>query len=585
MVNQRLRQLRLSRGLTLDHLAEISGINRGTIHRIELNQVSPRLDTLELLCRALGTDLQGLFAPQGSASGQAAPEPPSEGRDFRQGVLDWLGHLEALFHHSADGFAVVDAAGMILFESQVSMRLRGDTPQGREAGPWYHTVHGEDRAALAAGMEVVLRNPSEPLRLEFRIPRLEGGWRWVRATLRNQSDHPAIRGIVLNLQDITDWRDAEAQRWQAQKVDSQLQVLKVMTAEFSNLVMGFQGQLELVRMEGQGSRRLVELQASLDRASGMLHRMRDICGHPTLERKALDLNALVREQVEARGGRPGTDPAIRSTLDPHLPEVAGDRDLLARMVHHLLDCFAPGADGKGGALELSTACLQSPSGEVAGVPGGAAEGDGRFVVLQVRGPGKAGPPEPESGALDGIFSPDQADGMLAFSAALQTMRDHGGLLERIHTPEEGTRLRAIFPVGLLPVGVPDLPVAARRDSRPGEVLVVDDEPFILSALCQMIEAMGYRTHAAQGGVQALELHRQHGDAIRLVLLDLNMPVMDGESVYRELRRRDPGLSVVLCTGATAPLAGPGGPYGGIAGILRKPFRFQDLQSLVRSILA
>ncbi len=583
MVNQRLRQLRLSRGLTLDHLAEISGINRGTIHRIELNQVSPRLDTLELLCHALGTDLQGLFAPQGPASAQPAAELPTEGRDFRQGVLDWLGHLEALFHHSADGFAVVDAAGIILFESQVAMRLRGDTPQGREGGPWYHTVHGEDRAALVAGMEAVLRQPSEPLRLEFRTPRPEGGWRWVRATLRNQSDHPAIRGIVLNLQDITDWRNAETRRWQAQKVESQLQVLKVMTAEFSNLVMGFQAQLELVRMDGQEPRRLGDLQKSLDRASRMLHRMRDICGHPTLERKALDLNALVREQVETRSARPGMDPAIRSTLDPHLPEVAGDRDLLARMVHHLLDCFAPGADGEAGALELSTACLPAPSGEVVEEVLDRV-GDGRCVVLQVRGPGKAGPPEPESGALDGIFSPDQADGMLAFSAALQTMRDHGGLLERIHTPEEGTRLRAIFPVGPLPARVPDLP-AAGRGGRPGEVLVVDDEPIILSALCQMLEAMGYRAHAAQGGVEALELHRQRGDAIRLVLLDLNMPVMDGRSVYQELRRRDPGLSVVLCTGATAPLAEPGGPYEGIAGILRKPFRFQDLQSLVRPILA
>ncbi len=582
MVNQRLRQLRLSRGLTLDQLAEISGINRGTIHRIELNQVSPRLDTLDLLCEALGTDLSGLFTTPDNPQIPAA-DAPSEPRDFRQGVLDWLGHLEALFHHSADGFAVVDAGGMITFESHVSMRLRGDTPLGREAHPWYHTAHAEDRPALVAGMEAVLRHPSEPLRLEFRTPRPGGDWRWIRATLRNQSDHPAIRGLVLNLQDITDWREAEARRWDAQKLDSQFQVVKVMTAEFSNLVMGFQGQLELVRLRGQDPRGLVDLQKSLDRASRMLHRMRDICGHPLLDRRALDLNHLVREQVEARSQHPGRGQAVLSALDPQLPEVAGDRDLLARMVHHLLDCLAAEAEEKPAVLELSTACLRlSPEEAAARFEEEAFKAGGCFVVLQVYGPGEIPSLGQEAGSLDGIFSPGQADRMLAFSAALRTIRDHGGLLEQFQTPQEGTRLCAVFPLGPTPSRMPEVPAGTQPI---GTVLVVDDEPFILSALCQMLEAMGYATHAASGGEEALALHRQHADSIRLVLLDLNMPVMDGGTVYQELRRRDPGLQVVLCTGATAPLVEPGKPYDGVAGILRKPFRFQDLRSLVQSVLA
>jgi two-component system NtrC family sensor kinase len=581
MVTQRLRQLRLSRGLTLDQLAEISGINRGTIHRIELNQVSPRLDTLELLCRALGTDLPGLFAPQANPQAPAA-DAPSEPRDFRQGVLDWLGHLEALFHHSADGFAVVDAAGMIAFESQVSLRLRGDTPQGRDAHPWYHTAHAEDRPALVAGMEAVLKHPAEPLRLEFRTPGPGGSWRWVRATLRNQSDHPAIRGLVLNLQDITDWRDAEARRWDAQKLDSQLEVVKVMTAEFSNLVMGFQGQLELVRLHGQDPRGLTDLQRSLDRASRMLHRMRDICGHPLLDRRALDFNRLVREQVEARGQHPGRGQAVLSALDPQLPEVSGDPEVLARLVHHLLDYLTSDMDGKPAALTLSTASLHlSPEEAAARFEAEAFKGGGRFVVLQIHGPWEV-PLGPEPGSLDGIFSPGQADRLLAFSAALRTIRDHGGLLEQIRTPQKGTRLSAVFPAGPVPSRTPEISAGTQS---PGAVLVVDDEPFILSALCQMLEAMGYPTHAASGGEDALALHRQHADSIRLVLLDLNMPGMDGGTVYQELKRRDPGLQVVLCTGATAPLEEPGMPLDGVAGILRKPFRFQDLRSLVQSVLA
>lgn len=65
MISRRIRQLRQVNELTLDQLAERSGVDRGTIHRIELGLVSPRVDTLQRLCRAMGQDLPEVFAEQG----------------------------------------------------------------------------------------------------------------------------------------------------------------------------------------------------------------------------------------------------------------------------------------------------------------------------------------------------------------------------------------------------------------------------------------------------------------------------------------------------------------------------------------
>lgn len=62
MISRRIRQLRQLNELTLDQLSERSGVDRGTIHRIELGQVSPRVDTLQRLCKAMGQDLADLFA-------------------------------------------------------------------------------------------------------------------------------------------------------------------------------------------------------------------------------------------------------------------------------------------------------------------------------------------------------------------------------------------------------------------------------------------------------------------------------------------------------------------------------------------
>ena len=57
----RLRLLRQAKGLTLDQLSLASGVHRGTIHRIEQGQVSPRVETLRQLCAGLGSQLHELF--------------------------------------------------------------------------------------------------------------------------------------------------------------------------------------------------------------------------------------------------------------------------------------------------------------------------------------------------------------------------------------------------------------------------------------------------------------------------------------------------------------------------------------------
>ena len=60
-VGSHLRKLRRKSNLTLDQLAASSGVDRGTISRIELGHVSPRIDTISFLCEAMGTSLSHFF--------------------------------------------------------------------------------------------------------------------------------------------------------------------------------------------------------------------------------------------------------------------------------------------------------------------------------------------------------------------------------------------------------------------------------------------------------------------------------------------------------------------------------------------
>ncbi len=118
-----------------------------------------------------------------------------------------------------------------------------------------------------------------------------------------------------------------------------------------------------------------------------------------------------------------------------------------------------------------------------------------------------------------------------------------------------------------------------------EVLVVDDDPDILEALSEILEAEGYRVRRARNGQEALERLNGQGGLPQLVLLDLMMPVMDGWEFSRRMRQR-PGASEIpiIVLSADRAVADRARQIGAAAH-LAKPFELSDLLSAVKSTLA
>jgi two-component system, chemotaxis family, chemotaxis protein CheY len=117
-------------------------------------------------------------------------------------------------------------------------------------------------------------------------------------------------------------------------------------------------------------------------------------------------------------------------------------------------------------------------------------------------------------------------------------------------------------------------------ARPSQVLVVENDPDILEALGEFLDAEGFQSHRARNGREALE----RLEAVRpdLVLLDMLMPVMDGWEFVRRLRARGsaPPL-VVLSADRGLPMLAL---ELGAAAFLAKPFDLSELLVLVQRVL-
>ena len=118
---------------------------------------------------------------------------------------------------------------------------------------------------------------------------------------------------------------------------------------------------------------------------------------------------------------------------------------------------------------------------------------------------------------------------------------------------------------------------------PATLLLVDDEPSILSALRRLLRPIGYRIHTAESGRAGLAILEQ--EAVDLVISDMRMPEMDGAKFLEQVRRRWPATTRILLTGyadVTSTIEAIN--RGEIYRYVSKPWDDNDLTLVVRDAL-
>ena len=131
---------------------------------------------------------------------------------------------------------------------------------------------------------------------------------------------------------------------------------------------------------------------------------------------------------------------------------------------------------------------------------------------------------------------------------------------------------------MVKTGVPVLP-------RARVILLVDDDVQFLPLGQELLEYLGFRVLTASHGDQALELFRTWHQEIDLVIIDLNLPRRDGCQVVGELQAQAPSVKIIVTSGFFGPEEMARLQAAGVAGMIHKPFRAQQLQEEIAKVLA
>jgi CheY-like chemotaxis protein len=216
---------------------------------------------------------------------------------------------------------------------------------------------------------------------------------------------------------------------------------------------------------------------------------------------------------------------------------------------------------------------------------------GDYAVLEVEDRGQGMTPEVLSQALDPFFTTKevgQGTG-LGLPVAFGIVHGHQGFLAIDTKPGQGTKVGLYLPRLIEPAAAGQADFEAGQVLEPESgprrtILVVDDEQAVLDVIRRFLEIQGHQVIGTTSGAEALAVLAQ-GRAVDLVVLDLMIPREDGAVTFTELRRRRPGLPVLLCTGLLQSDPAPPILKEKAVNLLRKPFRMNELWYAVNETLA
>jgi CheY-like chemotaxis protein len=122
-------------------------------------------------------------------------------------------------------------------------------------------------------------------------------------------------------------------------------------------------------------------------------------------------------------------------------------------------------------------------------------------------------------------------------------------------------------------------------NRKRVILLVDDEELILEVGTKMLQYLGYNVLGAGDGQQALDIFKKNKNNLDLVILDMNMPGMDGATVYDKLTKIQADVRILIASGYFENNRIRKILENGFTGFIQKPFSVDGLSKKLAEMLA
>jgi PAS domain S-box-containing protein len=502
----------------------------------------------------------------------------------------------AITETASDGIITFDEQGKIVFANKMAVKIFGYESGDLLRQDLDSLMPDYRQCVHSASLEPADKN-SPGVAAELAGLRKDGGQILLEMSFAEfLSD--GRRYYTALFRDITQRKYLDEQMRQTQKLESLGVLAGGVAHDFNNLLVSIMGNaslaLEALPQESPANSRLQDLVQAAKQAAHLTGQLLAYAGKGRFLVQPIDLSAFVTEAANLLQLSIPKNVDLRLQLADGLPAIEADVGQMQQLVMNLVINGAEAIPGdRAGTVFVTTAVQEVTEGYLASSTSPNDIKPGTYVMLKVQDTGIGMAEDTRARIFDPFFTTKFTGRGLGLAAVLGIVRGHKGALQVDSTPGRGSTFKVLFPA--LQVRAEKAARADEENAVPSEklenlrgtrtILVVDDEEKVRRAVGAMLERYGYKVMLAPDGERAVDLFRNAGSQISLVLLDLTMPVMSGEETLRELKKIRPEVRVILSSGYNEVEAVRHFSGRGLSGFLQKPYTLRELAEKMKSALA
>lgn len=391
-------------------------------------------------------------------------------------------------------------------------------------------------------------------------------------------------------EDITTRLNLEAQLLQSEKMKTFGQFAAGIAHDFNNMLTIIQGHTSKLLADDAlpaGTKEsLTQVYSAGDRAARLTRQLLLTSRKNVMQPKPLDLREVVGNISKMLQRLVGETIELRFQSPLALPFVHADQSMIEQVVMNLAS-NARDAMPNGGVLQIEISETFIPPEQLEIYPEAVA---GHFVKLQVTDNGCGMNDATRARIFEPFFTTkDIGKGTgLGLATVFNIVRQHNGWVEVQSEPGRGSIFTLFLPANTELRAETDIHGPASSTAIAGgneSILIVEDEEMLRELAREILTDCGYRTLEATSGRQALEIWKEHGEQIDLLLTDMVMPEgVSGVELAEKLVTDKPDLKVVFMSGYTSDDISPELLQRNNASFIQKPYGHAELAAVVRDCL-
>lgn len=511
----------------------------------------------------------------------------SEHEILQQQLID-IGNLYFSAVQNSPHGIIIEQRGKVVYANKIISALLGiDKPQALVGRSFLMLMHPEDRKESSARTNSSHESHGNAVFITQRMLKSDGDDLSVE-TSYTHIPYDGEPSTMVTVKDLTEKLILEERLQQAQKLEAMGILVGGIAHDFNNLLAGITGNVFLAQMAVEDnmspSENLEQIEDLSFHAAEMIQQLLQFARKTRISMKPIELSGFIKEALDLHQITIPEHINVNLDISDEPLTIHGDFIQLQRSLINLIRNAADALEGK--ENPTITISLHKKNSDNAFLERHPSVKTTNMVRLTVHDNGSG----ISEGTQEHLFEPffttkDVGKGTgLGLAVVYGTLRAHGGVIEVESRQNAFTAFHLYFPLSDNKSSEKKNGLSKDVMMGSGEsILLVDDQSFMLQTGKGILERLGYRAITAKGGEEAIKIYQEQKEEIKLIILDVVMPEMDGKEVSEALLSINPNANILFATGYNKNEILPS-EIDEKGQLILKPFSVPELSKMIRNKL-